>query len=48
MNHPLIATQISTLIEGRKWLRVELQVYNSYVIKREILGYGKGFKVISP
>jgi predicted DNA-binding transcriptional regulator YafY len=27
---------------------VELQVYNSYEIKREILGYGKGVKVISP
>ena len=48
MNHPLMATQKSTLIEGGKALRVELQVYNSYEIKREILGYGKGVKVISP
>ena len=48
MNHPLMATQKSTLIEGGKVLRVELQVYNSYEIKREILGYGKGVKVISP
>ena len=48
MNHPLMATQKSTLIKGGKVLRVELQVYNSYEIKREILGYGKGVKVISP
>ena len=48
MNHPLMATQKSTLIEGGKALRVELQVYNSYEIKREILGYGKGVKVIAP
>jgi predicted DNA-binding transcriptional regulator YafY len=48
MNHPLMATQKSTLIKGGKLLRVELQVYNSYEIKREILGYGKGVKVISP
>lgn len=48
MNHPLMATQKSTLIEGGKALRVELQVYNSYEIKREIFGYGKGVKVISP
>ena len=48
MNHPLMATQKSTLIEGGKALRVELQVYNSYEIQREILGYGKGVKVISP
>lgn len=48
INHPLMATQKSTLIEGGKVLRVELQVYNSYEIKREILSYGKGVKVISP
>jgi len=48
MYHPLMATQKSTLIKGGKALRVELQVYNSYEIKREILGYGKGVKVISP
>jgi predicted DNA-binding transcriptional regulator YafY len=48
MNHPLMSTQKSTLIEGGKALRVELQVYNSYEIKREILGYGKGVKIISP
>jgi len=48
INHPLMATQKSTLIKGGKALRVELQVYNSYEIKREILGYGKGVKVISP
>lgn len=48
MNHPLMATQKNTLIDGGKALRVELQVYNSYEIKREILGYGKGVKVISP
>ena len=48
MNHPLMETQKSKLIEGGKVLRVELQVYNSYEIKREILGYGKWVKVISP
>ena len=48
MNHPLMASQKSTIIQGGKGLRVELQVYNSYEIKREILGYGKGVKVISP
>jgi len=48
MNHPLMATQKSTLVNGGNALRVELQVYNSYEIKREILGYGKGVKVISP
>ncbi len=48
MNHPLMATQKSTLMQGGKALRVELQVYNSYEIKREILGYGKGVKVVSP
>lgn len=48
MNHPLMATQKNNLIDGGKALRVELQVYNSYEIKREILGYGKGVKVISP
>jgi len=48
MNHPLMATQKSTLMQGGKALRVELEVYNSYEIKREILGYGKGVKVVSP
>jgi predicted DNA-binding transcriptional regulator YafY len=48
MNHPLMSTQKSTLLEGGKALRVELQVYDSYEIKREILGYGKGVKVVSP
>jgi predicted DNA-binding transcriptional regulator YafY len=48
INHPLMATQKSTLMEGGKVLRVELQVYNSYEIKREILGYGDGVKVIKP
>ncbi len=48
MNHPLMSTQRNTLIDGGKALRVELQVYNSYEIKREILSYGKGVKVISP
>lgn len=48
MNHPLMATQKSTLLNGGNVLRVELQVYNSYEIKREILGYGKNVKVISP
>jgi predicted DNA-binding transcriptional regulator YafY len=43
-----MATQKSTLMEGGKVLRVELQVYNSYEIKREILGYGDGVKVIKP
>ena len=43
-----MASQKSTIIQGGKGLRVELQVYNSYEIKREILGYGKGVKVISP
>ena len=48
MNHPLMATQKSTLMQGGRALRVELEVYNSYEIKREILGYGKGVKVVSP
>jgi len=41
-----MATRKSTLIEGGKDLREVLQVYISYEIKREILGYGKGVKVI--
>jgi hypothetical protein len=48
LNHPLMATQKSTLMQGGRALRVELEVYNSYEIKREILGYGKGVKVVSP
>lgn len=48
MNHPLMSSQKNTLINGGRALRVELQVYNSYEIKREILSYGKGVKVISP
>lgn len=48
MNHPLMATQKNTLIQGGMVLRVELQVYNSYEIKMEILGYGNGVKVVSP
>ena len=46
MNHPLMATRKTTLIEGSKVLRAELQVYKCYEIKKEILGYGKGVKII--
>ena len=47
-NHPLMATQKSTLMKGGKILRVELELYYSYEIIREILSYGGGVKVISP
>ena len=47
-NHPLMVTQKSTLMKGGKILRVELELYYSYEIIREILSYGGGVKVISP
>lgn len=47
-NHPLMATQKSTLMKGGKVLRVELELYYSYEIIREILSYGDGVKVVAP
>ena len=47
-NHPLMATQTSTIMKGGKVLRVELELYYSYEIVREILSYGAGVKVVSP
>lgn len=46
--HPLMASQKSTLMKGGKALRVELELYYSYEIIREILSYGDGVKVVSP
>lgn len=46
--HPLMASQKSNLIKGGKALRVELELYYSYEIIREILSYGDGVKVIAP
>jgi predicted DNA-binding transcriptional regulator YafY len=47
-NHPLMATQKNTLMKAGKVLRVELELYYSYEIIREILSYGSSVKVISP
>jgi predicted DNA-binding transcriptional regulator YafY len=47
-NHPLMATQKSTLMKGGKVLRVELELYYSYEIIREILSYGDGVNVVAP
>jgi predicted DNA-binding transcriptional regulator YafY len=47
-NHPLMATQRNTLMKGGKVLRVELELYYSYEIIREILSFGSSVKVISP
>jgi len=46
--HPLMATQRSRLIKNGKALEVEIELYYSYEILREILSYGKSVKVISP
>lgn len=47
-NHPLMATQKSSLMQGGKVLRVELEIYYSYEIVKEILSYGAGVKVVYP
>lgn len=46
--HPLMSTQKSRLIKSGKALEVELELYYSGEILREILSYGKNVKVISP
>jgi predicted DNA-binding transcriptional regulator YafY len=43
-----MATQRNTLMKGGKVLRVELELYYSYEIIREILSFGSSVKVISP
>jgi len=48
INHPLMPNQKHKLIRNGKALRVEIQVYDSYEIIREILSYGSSVKVISP
>ncbi len=47
-NHPLMSTQKSRLMKNGKVLRVELELYYSYEIIREILSYGDGVKVVAP
>jgi predicted DNA-binding transcriptional regulator YafY len=48
INHPLMPNQKHKLIRSGKALKVEIQVYDSYEIIREILSYGSSVKVISP
>lgn len=47
-NHPLMPTQKHELSKDKKILKVELELYYSFEIVRELLGYGDGVKVISP
>jgi len=48
LNHPLTANQKNQLSPNGKVLKVEIEVYESGEIIREILGYGASVKVISP
>jgi predicted DNA-binding transcriptional regulator YafY len=43
-----MSTQKSRLMKNGKVLRVELELYYSYEIIREILSYGDGVKVVAP
>ena len=48
LNHPLTSNQKSRFSADGKTLNVEIEVYESGEIIREILGYGASVKVISP
>jgi len=48
INHPLMPTQKYKIGKCGKILHVELELYYSYEIVRELLSYGSSVKVISP